>query len=317
MQQRNLLEDFGLIIHLGLYSVPAYDDVSSARRRRIGNGSEWYLNRLIKTYRRNKGDDLTSEYHKRKYNNRNYYEFASDFKLEKFSAEEWLKLFLSVKAKYIIITAKHHDGFCLWPTKTTEYSLNQDIMKDLSILARKNNIKFGIYYSILEFQKSMTIKYMNNVVKEQLLELQARYQPDIFWFDGDWTMKPCHIKIFNQILDNIRNTNPNILINDRLGKNNDYKKNIMVFADRYIPTEKLELGGNQIWQHINTIGLSWGRNRKQKSEDYKTGKELYELYLMTRKYNGTLCLNLGPNADGSFDDHEVKSLSKFADLIGD
>ncbi len=81
-----------------------------------------------------------------------------------------------------------------------------------------------------------------------------------------------------------------------------------------VPGKKLKLENNQIYQHVNTIGLSWGRNNEQKEKDYKTGEELYQLYKKVRKFDGSLCLNLGPNSDGSFDKNEVNSLLNFYSL---
>ncbi len=129
-------------------------------------------------------------------------------------------------------------------------------------------------------------------------------------------MKECHIKIFNTVLETLLENNNKLLINDRLGKNNNFKKNILVFEDRYFPVsgEKLKLENNQIYQHVNTIGLSWGRNKEQKEEDYKSGEDLYQLYKKVRKLHGSLCLNLGPNSDGSFDKNEVNSLLNFCSL---
>ncbi len=191
------------------------------------------VNRLSKTFQRNKGDDITKEYHEKKFNNKNYFDFAEDLILDKFSVEECVNFFIKIHAKYVIITAKHHDGFCLFPTKTRDLFLKKDILKELAINLKKNNIKFGIYYSILEFEENMNLKYMNNIVKIQLLELQKMYSPDIFWFDGDWSMKECHIKIFNTVLETLLVNNSKLLINDRLGKNNIFRKNILVFEDRY------------------------------------------------------------------------------------
>ena len=96
---------FGIFIHWGVYSVPAYSTV--------GNYAEWYQNGL------ENGDSARIKFHKEKYGNGIYYDLANDFKAELFNPDEWAKIFEESGAKYIVLTSKHHDGFCLWPSKFT------------------------------------------------------------------------------------------------------------------------------------------------------------------------------------------------------
>ena len=83
-----------------------------------------------------------------------------------------------------------------------------------------------------------------------------------------------------------------------------------VYGDRHIPTEIPSVP----WEHVNTIGLSWGRNKYQEEKDYKGGIELYELYKKVRSLNGKFLLNIGPNPDGTLDLYELKSLIDFSTL---
>lgn len=316
LKKRTLVEPgvFGIIIHWGLYSVPAFDDVDSAKRRKIKNGSEWYQNRLYKTFRVSKADEKTKNYHEENYA-KPYSSFVDLFTFEKWNPKEWITLCKKAGASYIILTAKHHDGFCLWPTKTTDFAVKRDIIRELADEARKQNIEFGVYYSFMEWKRntdraSFSIKYLSSIVIPQIREL-LKYQPSMWWFDGDW-IATADKWTTHKIVKMIKDKTPSALINDRLGKGNDGKySDFRVFSDRFIPDERLR----ERWQHINTIGLSWGRNAQQTDEDYKSGKELLDLYEQVREKGGSFLLNLGPNSDGTLDENEISSLESFGKLL--
>ena len=233
----------------------------------------------------------------------------------------------SAGAKYVIITTKHHDGFCLWPTKSTNHNSMQaackrDIVGTFRDAARRNGLLFGVYYSWFEFGQSCTIQYMDTIVSIQINELQT-YKPDIWWFDGDWacTTKYANTKI-QTLCDDIRRSNVHALINDRIGGDKDLKEqrkdlnflgnaSYRVYGDREIPDERPKVK----WEHINTIGLSWGRNKAQTSEHYKTVTQLHDLYKVVTLKGGNFLLNLGPNSDGSLDPQEISVLEEFSKLI--
>lgn len=309
---------FGLIFHWGLYSVPAFDIVNT--RRRILNGSEWYYKRLTETGKFHPVSNYkeTQEYHNKNYSNKNYYDLVQYFaegKIEQ-QIEEWMKLAISVNATYVILTAKHHDGFCLWPSKAVKYHSKTDLVALFCTLARKYKLKVGLYYSWSEFDHSATKEYFHHTVKPQMMELQA-YNPDIWWFDGQWV---CKSKYSQQCIDEIctilKKNNPHIDINDRINEQNKMKADMeylgaatyRVYADRYLPEKAPQIR----WEHINTIGFSWGRNKQQKTEHYKSGKELQILYEKVKSLGGNFLLNLGPNADGTLDPYEVAALQDFA-----
>ena len=326
---------FGVIFHWGLYSVPAYDYVVSARRRKTQNGSEWYLKRLLENgnYRPIAGWKETQEYHSQNYNNVDYYNFENSFaimnpeskgiKIINWNPDNWMTLCKEIGASYVILTAKHHDGFCLWNTKTTDHNsyksiCHKDILLEFANSARRRGLRFGIYYSWLEFNKSCTIKYFDEVVIPQINELML-YNPDIWWFDGDWE---CNSKYTNdkmiEICKLLKQRNPRVEINDRIG-GKDNKKDInflgestyRVYSDREIPIVVPRVP----WEHINTIGLSWGYNKQQESKDYKSLEQLFDLYKRVTVMGGRFLLNLGPKADGSLDENEVTRLRELGSLI--
>ncbi len=295
---------FGIFIHWGIYCVPAYDDIKCVRRRRTHNGSEWYLNRLTKTYRVGKSDELTKEHHKTEYKNMPYYDFKNMLTGSNFDADKWCKLFKKIGAKYIVFTSKHHDGFCMWNTKTTQNNimntpLNIDVLYELKKSTKKYGLKLGIYYSWMEFNKNITIKFMNNIVTPQLNEL-LNYAPDLFWFDGDWSTDSKRLDSVN-FVDKLHSLG--IIVNDRLGKdckNGDYNN----FSDRFIPEKKMK----KKFECCYTIGYSWGYNKMQEDGDYKSVDQLYDTYKKVTKHGGNLLLNLCVDKDGNFDKTEYERL---------
>lgn len=315
--------NFGIFLHWGIYSVDSLAfDIDS--QRQIGNGSEWYLGRLLKNYRENKADKAAKEHHltlksdtdMKSYKSiyESYCSFRDDFDGKNFDADKWCCVFEKLGAKYIVITAKHHDGFCLFETKTTDNNimntpLKKDVIKELKESCKKYNLKFGIYYSLMEFvhpfglknsyTTSVTNNYITNILYPQLKELE-KYEPDLWWMDGNWLFKSKNVDL-TSFLKRIHKRGS--IINNRLppGYKGDYNN----FEDRHIPSiEKKEK-----WEHCNTIGKSWGYNKYQ--EKYKTAKELYKIYKEVVSKNGNFLLNLGPKANGSFDKNEFKIICEF------
>ena len=175
MSIKDSLSYLGFIFHIGLYSYYACDDIESARRRKNGNGSEWYLVRLQEqSYRQISGSLETKLKHKKYGDNFDY--FRAPIAATKESIEIWLDLCVKCRASHVIINAKHHDGFCLWNTNTTKNKSSNDILYIFMYEARKRGLLFGIYYSWFEFLIPFTIEYYTSVCLPQLTEL-LRYQP--------------------------------------------------------------------------------------------------------------------------------------------
>jgi alpha-L-fucosidase len=303
--------NLGVFLHWGIYSVPAFDNTMCAKKRTIMNGSEWYMGRLTKTFRESYSDKLTKEYHKKNYGDMPYSDFTKSFIGKNFNADNWCKMFKEAGAKYIVITAKHHDGFCLWPTKTSQFNikntpLKQDVIGELKKSADKYELKFGIYFSWMEFDKSITKEFVTKIIKPQIAEL-IKYKPDLFWFDGDWQTTSEKLDAANIIRVLHKN---GCIVNSRLGKGDlvgDYNN----FSDRFIAAEKHE----KRYESCHTIGLSWGYNKEQQENDYKTSDELVKIYKNVTSTNGNLLLNLGPDADGNFDKIEKERFIEFGKKI--
>lgn len=297
--------EYGIIIHYGLYSYYGYDDINYAKKRKTQNGSEWYYGRLIdnNNFRPLSGSESTKKYHVSNFNNANYFDNLDKITNDENKIKEWIKVAKSNNASYIILTSKHHDGICLFNTKTTNRKSKLDICKVFSDECKKQNIKFGFYYSWFEFDKPFTIDYFNNYCSTQLEELLV-YKPDYIWFDGDWKIKQKNILTQIKIIVESM-IKKNITINDRIGSNNHNLASYRVFKDRFIPEKKIN---GVIWQHVNTIGYSWGFNKMQNKNDYKTKEEIYNLYKQVNELGGMFLINFGPNSNADIIKEEQDAL---------
>jgi alpha-L-fucosidase len=155
------------------------------------------------------------------------------------------------------------------------------------------------------------MKYFKEYCMQQIKEL-VLYNPKHMWFDGDWkiTQKAIREYIKNMALNMKKK---GIIINDRLGiKDEDYSCcDYRVFSDRYIPKEKLDIK----WQHVNTIGYSWGYNKEQTKKDYKSGQQIYQLYNTIVELGGELLINIGPDSDGNIIKDEVNAIEYLSSNI--
>jgi alpha-L-fucosidase len=326
--------------------VPAFDDVKSVSRRKMKNGSEWYLKRLTEngTYRPISGWKETQAYHRKVYGDKDYYSFellpctkvgkvntveVDDTKDEPGSDSgttytsvyntftQWMELAVECKAEYVILTAKHHDGWCLFNTSTTHRNCvtqapHINLLKLFTEIARTYGLKVGVYYSWMEFGKGVTKAFIKDTIDPQMREL-IEYDIDLWWFDGDWACTTQYAKEYvRRIVKSLKGE-----VNDRVclvdtgtGNFNDIGcSTFRVYEDRFLPAYTPTLP----WQHINTIGDSWGRNKQQNK--YKSGDELYKLYTEVTSKRGSFLLNLGPDENGILDEQEVASLKRLNELI--
>jgi len=312
--------ELGLIFHWGPYAVPAYDDVSSARRRRTLNGSEWYRKRLEskqKGFRVVSGCAATQALHATRFPGKNYEHFGALFDAASAEADfqPWMKLAVELKSQYVILTAKHHDGFCLWPTKTTKFCSTRDLLGGFIKAARAHKLRVGLYFSWMEFSEPCTKLYLSKV-QDQLAEL-SKYEVDLYWFDGDWE---CTSQYARRLM---RSTAAALIargiqVNDRIGLTREQQQNANYLTDvsfrNYHDRELPKITPLVPWEHINTVGLSWGRNKQQEDKDYKSGEALQALHTTVKLLRGRLLLNLGPDVDGQLDPREVRSLVRFGHL---
>ena len=297
----------GIFIHWGPYSVPAWSPK--------GTYSEWYQYWLQTKGLFGNGCFSGTEvydYHTRIYGKDfSYYNFGEMFTANSFDADEWADLIKRSGAKYMIITSKHHDGFCLWPNETAnkswgrkwnsqEIGPKRDLLKELEIAIRKTDVKFGTYYSLYEWfnplWKESPEQYALEHMHPQFKELVENYKPDIVWADGEWDMESAkwHTPELIAWLYNESSVKDYVVINDRWGKETRSKHG-GYFTAEY----QSELEGNHPWEEGRGIGFSFGYNKNEDAWDYTDSRTLLYLLLNVVSNGGNLLLDIGPDAEGN------------------
>ena len=300
---------FGIFIHWGVYSVPAF-------------GNEWYPRNM---YRENSKE---FKHHIEKYGEHTqfgYKDFIPLFKAERFNADEWAKLFKDAGAKYVVPVAEHHDGFSMYDSELNEWNSvkmgpKKDIMALLKQSVEREGLVFGLsthraenawfYNGGMLFPSDVqdtTITlygrrfpqqntYNEDLAREWLTrtyELVNKYQPELIWFD--WTVNnPVLMPYFNKFLayyyNNALDWGKQVVVNTKQG----YPTNIQVWD-----VERGKSGRMMIfpWQTDTSIGKkSWCF---VDDEENKTAEQIVHDLIDIVSKNGNLLLNIGPQADGS------------------
>lgn len=294
---------FGIFIHWGLYSVPAWATQSNAD----GFGSnyaEWYWERL--NNKKLKIHQEFVDFHQRVYGpNFGYPDFASRFTCELFNPDQWASIFKNAGAQYIVLTSKHHDGFTLWPSKESwnwnamDIGPHRDLAGDLSAAVKKAGLHMGFYYSLYEWYnpvyKQDVNKYVNERMLPQLKDLVNRYQPEVIWSDGDWDHSDTVWKS-REFLSWLYNESPvkeSVVTNDRWGgKHHEGGFSTSEYG-------KGDVAGNRPWEECRGIGQSFGYSRNEDLSQYATSAQLVHLLIDVVARGGNLLLNIGPAADGT------------------
>lgn len=306
----------GIFIHWGLYSVPSYGGAESyaewyLRGLRMGNESN--VNFMKETF----GKDFT------------YRDFAPLFKAELFDADEWATIFKNSGAKYIVLVSKHHDGYALWPSEyakgwnTVDVGPKRDIVGELSAAVRKQDVRFGLYYSLPEWNNPLhywyedpndsIANYVDQHMIPQFKEVVEAYRPDLIFTDGEWwnTAEDWHARqLIAWYYDLV---GPDAIVNDRWGHG----------ADIGFKTPEYSSGGldtDRPWAEVRGLGRSFGLNRNEKLSAYMTSKELIHLFARTVAYGGGLIINVGPSADGKIpllQQERIEALGSWLEINGE
>lgn len=310
---------FGIFIHWGLYSVPAYRPLEKGL---YASYAEWYY---AKVYQNEKNGGKA--FHEKNYGKDfEYRDFAPLFKAELWKPDEWARMFKSSGAQYVVLTTKHHDGFCLWPTQSPykkEYNSmaigpKRDLVGELTTAVKNTGLKMGIYYSMIEWESSKTHRtesgyyipmnlvekykipeneYVDKHVMPQLQELVINYKPSLIFSDaGEWdgTEEYWKTKEFLSWLYSESPVKNEVVVNDRFAKNmpahhGDY------YSSEYKDATLLK---QHPWEESRGVGGSYGYNRAENLEDYSTSKELILELIDIVSRGGNLLLNVGPTSDG-------------------
>lgn len=269
---------FGMFIHWGVYSIPAR--------------GEWLL------YQEHIPFD-------------EYKLLANQFTAKYYNPAEWVALAKETGMKYIVIGTRHHDGFCLFDSKESDFTAaktaaGRDLIAEFVAACRAAGMKMGFYYSLINWHfpgmiprgRDIPDSVFQPVVEQahaQVRELCTNYGPiDILWYDGMW---PNDIELWRaeELEAMARELQPNILINDRAGLPGDFAT----------PENKIDVSSRP-WESCYSMNRTWGYARYDRN--YKTPHELIRLLATCVDGNGNFLLNIGPMADGRIPIEMIENL---------
>lgn len=296
---------YGMFIHFGLYS-----QLGGEWNGKIIDGyAEWI---------QAKADIPAQEYTM----------LVTTFNPSDFNADFIAKTAKDAGMNYIVITSKHHEGFCLWDSKYTNYDVastpfaGRDILKELSIACKKYDLKFCTYYSIIDWhhpsqernidgdnrgEKWRHIRMKSNrkqeyitYMKNQIRELIENYDTEMIWFDGDWVFW-WDMTSGENLYQYIREIKPEIIINNRVAKREQFEKDFGTPEQEH-PEESL----NYIWEACYTMNNSWGF--KKNDTDWKDTPTVLNKLKDINSKGGNFLLNIGPDGNGNVPQESVDIL---------
>jgi alpha-L-fucosidase len=293
-------DKFGMFIHWGPYSALAGE--WKGQKVPVGTEAEWIMQRFnipVADYR----------------------EIARGMNPVKFDAEAWVALAKATGMKYLVLTAKHHDGFAMYRSTVSKYNLldwakfDRDPVQELSTACQKAGIRFGVYYSHREdwdhpdgfgnnwdFDRSKKNfeRYLDEKSKPQLKELLSRYGPiSLVWFDRGMDT-PQHTQ---QFIDIVHQLQPQCLINGRVG---DYGADLMGDYQNMNDNGMPNGGLQEDWETPQTLNTTWGYSKFD--QQWKTPGEVIRRMVEIVGKGGNYLLNIGPMADGTIPAPSVATL---------
>jgi len=293
---------FGMFIHWGLYAIPA----GEWQGQHIAGIGEWIMLRARIP---------VAEYER----------LADRFNPVRFDADAWAALAAQAGAKYLVITAKHHDGFSMFKSDVSDYTIvaatpfKRDPMQELAAACQRHGVKFCFYYSQTQdwhhpggdgndwdFDEATKDfdGYVQNYVKPQVRELLTNYGPiGLIWFD---TPKRMTTEQSRELVDLVHSIQPDCLVNGRIGNGlGDYAES----RDNVIPTEQL----HSDWEVPATINDTWGY--KTSDQNWKSPSELVRKLVDCASKGGNYLLNVGPTAEGVIPSPSIERMHAVGDWL--
>ncbi|EMF0307680.1 alpha-L-fucosidase [Enterococcus hirae] len=265
-----------------------------------------------------------------------YQKYLDQFDPDLLDPHEWAQKAKEAGFKYVIITAKHHDGFCLWHTKETEYHIGKtpyqrDLLGELIEAFRQVGIKIGLYYSLLDWhhpdflvdgyhpmrnnptyieQHPGNMENYRQFMANQVRELLTSYGTiDYLWFDFSYKSRDWGTSVGKgeqdwgsvELEKMIHEIQPNILINDRL----DLHRGVLT-PEQFARSKAMD-NEEEVWETVQTLNNSWGYDRD--NLNFKTSEMVAKQLVDTVSKGGNFTMNIGPNARGEWDDNSDSILS--------
>ena len=305
---------FGMFIHWGVYSVPAGEWAG----KKYGGGVEW-----IQSYAKIPVSDYTP--------------LKDRFNPAKYDPEAWVRLAKDAGMKYIVITTKHHDGFCLWDSKQTDWDIastpyKKDLLKPLAAACVKHGIKLCFYHSIMDWHHpewGTKAEWRGNAgtaepdmdkfttyLKAQLKEILTDYgQIGIIWFDGEWEAAWTHER-GKDLYGWLRELSPGLIINNRVDKGRNGMAGMSTddkFAGDYgTPEQEIPATGlpGVDWESCMTMNNTWGFSAHD--QNWKSAEMLVRNLVDIASKGGNYLLNVGPTAEGEIPAASIERLQAVA-----
>lgn len=303
---------FGLFIHWGLYAMPARH--------------EWVKSR----------EKMSDEHYNR---------YKNLFNPDLYNPEEWAYMAKAAGVKYMVFTTKHHDGFCMWDSKYTDYKITntpykKDVLKPLVNAFRNEGIRIGFYYSLLdwhhpdftidrnhpqmpqnpdllkELNKNRNMAKYREYMKNQLTELLTEFgQIDELFMDYTYAEgengKNSKDWDAEGIVKLARKLQPQIIINNRLGLTENRQGWDYITPEQFMPQQWPTVNSQRVpWETCQTFSGSWGYHRDEYS--WKSVHQIIVMLAETVSKGGNLLLNVGPTARGVFDERAIERLNGLA-----
>lgn len=253
-----------------------------------------------------------------------YMRQADGFTASRYEPRQWADLIAGSGARYAVITTKHHDGFALWDTRAGTLSTakgtpaRRDVLTPFVRELRKKKLRLGLYYSLLDWSHP---DYPNKTKTEtryriaddtarwqrfvgfnfaQLEELASAYNPDLWWFDGDWEQKAEDWRAAD-IVGLLRHHNPQCVINSRIQGYGDYAT-----PEQGVPVVRPK---ERYWELCMTMNDSWGW--QPQDHNYKTPYMLLRTFCDCLAGGGNMLLDIGPREDGTIAQEQIDILREF------
>lgn len=260
-----------------------------------------------------------------------YDELYKQFNPTEFDARAWAKIAKAAGMKYLVLTTKHHDGFCLWPSKYDKYNISatpfkRDVVGELAEACRAEGIQFCAYYSLPDWRGidyplaspggSVKSAHPNmprhyQLIKDQTKELIDNYGPlGLMWFDGDWE-EPWTLEYGNGLYDYLKAIQPNLVINNRVSKTRispaeKAARGLHIAGDYDTPEQRI--GGfdrNMPWETCMTICEQWAW---KPGDHLKPLQQCLQSLIQTAGGDGNFLFNVGPMPSGEIEPRQVERL---------
>lgn len=309
--EKFLNDRFGLFIHWGLYSIPA------------------------------KGEWIRSN---EEMDEKDYIPYFSQFHPKYFQPKKWAKCAKNAGMKYAVMTAKHHDGYCLFDTNTTDWKSDRDYVREFLDAFREEGIQVGLYYSLLDWHHpdyphyqdkhhpmrnhpecsnenrdfSKYLDYMHTQIKELLTNYGKL---DIMWFDFSYGNMKKDVWNADKIVRMAREYQPDMIIDNRLEGDGIYPGTIkdetpsftagdFTSPEQMIPPHGIvnKVGNPIPWEACITMNEHWGYCKND--TNFKSAKLLIRTLVECVSKSGNMILNVGPDEEGRFPKESIDTLER-------